>query len=78
MLKKNAQYIVKKNKDDSPDILIRFCHDETGFWSEYLDDNQWIEESSLMDILRELHNPAYDEVTEEEAAKIAQSLGGSI
>jgi hypothetical protein len=75
---KDIQYIVHRGADGVAEELFRFWNDGNKFSAEYFDEGEWIYHPPLMDILRELHNPAYDEVTEEEAAKIAQSLGGSI
>jgi hypothetical protein len=75
---KYTRYIIERASDGSIRDLLRFREDDTGIWSEYLDNGDWVYHGPSIDILEDLHNPVYCEITEEEAAKIAQSLGGSI
>jgi hypothetical protein len=75
---KATTYIVEQDANGDTDALYRFSEDERGFRSEYLDDGEWVFRPSLISILRNLHNSSYREVTEEEAAKIAEQLGGNI
>jgi hypothetical protein len=76
---KYIQYVIEKDSDGNAESLFRSCRDESGAWEEYLAyDGQWIRDNTLVSVFMNLHNPYYQEITEEEAAKIAESLGGSI
>ena len=59
-------------------MLYRFTETETEFKSEYFDGNEWIQDNSLIEILRDSQNSEYKEINTKEAAKIAEQLGRSI
>lgn len=59
-------------------MLYKFTETKTEFRSEYLDGNAWVQDNSLIDILRDSQSEVYREIGEEEAAKLAEQLGGSI
>lgn len=59
-------------------MLYRFIETKTEFRSEYLNGDIWVQDNSLLDILRDSRSEIYREIGKEEAAKIAEQLGGSI
>ncbi len=59
-------------------MLYRFIETKTEFRSEYLNGDIWVQDNSLLDILRDSRSEIYREIEKEEAAKIAKRLGGSI
>jgi hypothetical protein len=71
-------YITQLDSSGIPIMLFRFYGDEKESWEEYLEGNNWIQDNSLLDILRDLHNPQFKEVNSDEASIIAKNLGGSI
>ncbi len=73
-----VQYIVEKNREGEIEFLYRFREDDEGFSAEYLDDGEWIDDNRLIEILYNLHSLQYNEISEEEAAKIAPLFGGVI
>lgn len=71
-------YIVEHDEDGTPEALYRFIY-ESGRAAvpSYLDKfGNWIEDWSLTGITGELHNPFYDEVSEEDAFRIAKERFG--
>ena len=71
-------YVTQLDRNGTPIMLFRFRGNEEESWEEYLEGAVWIQDNSLLDILRDLHNPQYKEVSSNEASKIAERLGGSI
>lgn len=59
-------------------MLYRFTETKTEFRSEYLAGNKWIQDNSLIDVLRDSRSEIYKEISKEEAVKIVKQLGGSI
>lgn len=59
-------------------MLYRFIETKTEFRSEYLAGGDWVQDNSLVSILRDSRNEIHKEIDKKEAAKIAKQLGGSI
>lgn len=75
---KGIVYIKEVDGSGNPLMLYRFRETDTELWSEYLEGHLWQDDATLMEIPMNLHSPQYKEIEEEEAAKIAEALGGSI
>jgi hypothetical protein len=72
-------YIVERDSKGNVAMLYRFRHDEEGIpWREYLSQNvgQWVNDNTLLSVLNNLHDPRYEEVSEERAAEFASIFGG--
>lgn len=76
----SVTYVVARNSNRKASALYRFRDDELGSsWEEELDENGvWVQDNSLMSVWMNLHNPRYEEISEKEAAEIAEQFGGSI
>jgi hypothetical protein len=70
-------YVAEVDKNGQPEDLYRFVFDNHLAVPYRLDENgEWVEAWGLYGIQLELHNPFYEEVSEEEAILIARKLFG--
>lgn len=67
---KEITYIVEKNKAGEIRALYRFWDDDFSH-EESLINGEWIQNNSLVSVLFNLHNPAYQEISATEAEKVA-------
>jgi hypothetical protein len=74
---KDVRYIIHKNSNMQPCNLYRFSVEDENFSPCFLDeDGSWVEDWSLFNLLNDMHNPAFDEITEDEALRIAKEIFG--
>jgi hypothetical protein len=71
-------YITQLDSKGTPIMLFRFRGGDNESSEEYLEGDVWVQDNSLISVLRDLHNPQYKEIKETEATEIAKQLGGSI
>lgn len=71
-------YTEKIGEDDDSLMLYRFTETDTELKSEFLNGDVWIQDNSLIEILRDSYSSQYKEIDSEKALKIAKKTGGSI
>jgi len=71
-------YITQLDSKGTPIMLFRFRGGDNESSEEYLEGDVWVQDNSLISVLRDLHNPQYKGIKETEATEIAKQLGGSI
>ncbi len=72
-MKKEVTYIVEKDNSGKILALYRFWDDEFSH-EEVFAGGEWKQNNSLVDVLFNLHNPAYEEINKEEAKLIMAQL----
>ncbi len=71
-----VQYFVKRDSAGAIHEFSRIRRTETGMYSEYFKAGAWHTDNSLMEYM--FDRDPRDEVSEEVAAEVARSLGGSL
>ncbi len=70
-------YIVEKNKAGEIRALYRFWDDEFSH-EESFTNGEWKQNNSLVSVLFNLHNPAYQEISAIEAEKVASLFSSKV
>jgi hypothetical protein len=68
-------YLVDRNRDGSIRLLIRFRRTAHGTWGEFLAGGTWIPNDA---VLHRVYEGEAEDISEEEAARIAPMFGGTI
>jgi len=76
-MNKETAYIIEKNKAGEIRALYRFWDDDVSH-EESLINGEWKQNNSLVSVLFNLHNPAYQEISAAEAEKVACLFGSKI
>lgn len=75
-MSESVKYFAMTDEHDEVTHLGRVVQNESGLWGQMLQDGHWVENPV---VLQCLHDPLFgDQITKEEAHRIAQKLGGTL
>ncbi len=73
---RRIRYFAITDEHDEVTGMGRIIQDETGLWSQLLEDGEWVENAATYQCL---HDPLFgQEISKDQAIALAEKFGGSL